>query len=376
MLLWTLHMRTLSTRLLSTTSVAFLLGLGGLGCGSTTSEAPPSSTPPPTTTTEPTPSIEPTPATTATFDVHEWGLVDVPLSGPAEIGAGPGQPDGSVMSVRKPVIYVHADPGSAPITLDVVARFPSGELVEHWPTTSEWQSTSADATSIAWRGLAVGACDASASATRGPVSERAARACATVDGYCEVADLPQYVTDDASCLSASGFQTSLLFYRGRTTQASLPLSVASSATELSITSSVAGGAGVLYVRQGRGIEIPWPGPGGTIPLPDAFSESFDGPALTRILASRLAAAGLTTSEVDAFLRAWAEPLFGTSWPLDEDQAARRDLSVRSRRPIAGPPPTLIYVMPEATVSQLAELTITPTPRSVRRVMVVRVDLPR
>ena len=106
-----------------------------------------------------------------------------------------------------------------------------------------------------------------------------------------------------------------------------------------------------------------------------FSSSPDGPTKFHH-ASRLAAAGLTTSEVDAFLRAWAEPLFGTSWPLDEDQAARRDLSVRSRRPIAGPPPTLIYVMPEATVSQLAELTITPTPRSVRRVMVVRVDLPR
>jgi hypothetical protein len=82
--------------------------------------------------------------------VHEWGLVDVPLSGPAEIGAGPGQPDGSVMSVRKPVIYVHADPGSAPITLDVVARFPSGELVEHWPTTSEWQERKAFGVNVAW----------------------------------------------------------------------------------------------------------------------------------------------------------------------------------------------------------------------------------
>ena len=371
-------MRTLHTPTLTQSALALLVGLGGVGCGSTTSEAPPSSTPPPTATVEPTPTptTEPTPTTTATFDVHEWGLVDVPLSGPTEIGAGPGQPDGSVMSVRKPVIYVHADPGSAPITLDVVARFPSGELVEHWPTTSEWQSTTTDTTSIAWRGLAVGACDASASATRGPVSEREARACATVDGYCEVADLPQYVTDDASCLSASGFQTSLLFYRGRTTQASLPLTVASSGTALSITSSVPGGAGVLYVRQGRGIEIPWPGPGGTIPLPDAFSESFDGPALTRILASRLADAGLTSSEADAFLRAWAGPLFGTSWPLAEDEAARRDISGRFRRPLAAPPPALIYVMPEATVSQLAELTITPTPRSVRRVMVVRVDLPR
>ncbi len=43
-------------------------------------------------------------------------------------------------------------------------------------------------------------------------------------------------------------------------------------------------------------------------------------------------------------------------------------------PMAGPPASLIYVMPESTVASVAELTLSPAPRTLRRVMVVRIEL--
>lgn len=355
-------------------SIATLGSLGTLGCGSTTAELPPPSSSPESAST--TTASDPAPAEAApspAFDVHEWGLVDVPASGPTEIGAGPGQPD-QPMSVRKPVIYVHTDEGTAPFSMDVVARFPSGELIEHWPTTSEWHATTTDAASVAWHGVSVGGCASSAGA-RGPIlAQREARACAAIDGYCEVADLPGYVTNDATCLTADGFDATLLFYRGRTSQATLPLSVQRTGTSTTLSASVGGGADVLYVTGGRGVSLPWPAPGASTQLPTAFTESFDGPALARSLARRLIDAGLTSPEADAFLRAWAEPLFQTGWP-EGDASAVRDAPTRFRR-MPSQPPFVLYVMPESTVPALAELTITPTPRSVRRVMVVRVELAR
>ncbi len=363
-------------------TLGWIAGFGcaalGSGCGSTASESPPPSSTPPAE--EPSPEEQaptPTPVTAEaaaapTFDVHEWGLVDVPVNGPTEIGAGPGQPD-MPLSVRKPVVYVHADPGTAPFPIDVVARFPSGELLEHWPTASEWSSTSTNATSVTWSDVMVGGCSGT-TRTLTP-TQREARACTAPDGYCEVNDLPSYVASDATCLSSSGLDATLLFYRGRTTSAQLPLAVQASGANVSVTSSMPGGSALLHVRDGRGIELPWPTPNTATPLPTETTESLDGTALTRRLASLLGEAGLSSPEVDAFMRAWSQPLFQTAWPL-ENETARRDLPARGRFAVSAPAPALIYVMPEASVASLAELRIEPRPRSVRRVMVVRVDLPR
>lgn len=85
------------------------------------------------------------------------------------------------------------------------------------------------------------------------------------------------------------------------------------------------------------------------------------------------------SETDAFMAAWSEPFFQTPW-----QGAARDLSAResparsARRGVVAPPEPramILYVMPEASVPAVAELTITPAPRALRRVMVVRQELP-
>jgi hypothetical protein len=106
--------------------------------------------------------------------------------------------------------------------------------------------------------------------------------------------------------------------------------------------------------------------------------TLDGAALATRLSSMLVAAGLTQPEADAFLRAWSSPLFSVSWPANA-AAATRDAPARrgpARSLTALPAPYVLYILPEASVPALAELTITPTPRVVRRVMVVRVELAR
>lgn len=361
----------LGARGLSRLGLATALAMGGCGgsapaptpandnAGSTSAGGP-----------EPVPGGDP-----AGFEVHEWGVVDVPASGSTEVGAGPGQP-GAIFDehrpVRKPVLYFHVDPGGTPPTIDVSARIPGGSLIEHWPASSDWPATSISSDGVSWRGMSLGACVRPASVTRGPVA-REATICAAPDGYCEVNDLPGYETADASCLQAGGFEARLLFYRGAVPTPALPLSVTRDPSgRYSLRASDPGGSAILFVRDGRGISLPWPAPGTDVGLPDAFSESLDGEALARSMASIVSAAGLTTDEADAFMRAWSEAFFQSRW-----SGPTRDLPERSaRRLTQAPAPILLYVMPESTVSRVAELTITPAPRALRRVMVVRVELSR
>ena len=355
------------------------VGLLALGCGggSTSQPAASSAATEPTNANEaaPTPTSPPPSSTASAFEVHEWGFVDVPLTGPTEIGAGPGQPAPDVpMIVRKPVIYVHADPGTTTPPLDVQARFPSGELLEVWPTQSEWPGTRSDAASIHWTGLTLAACDGSTGAAGFAPTQREARACATVDGYCEVNDLPTYATSDATCLVSNGVSAPLLFYRGRTSSATLPLRVTDAGGTVRLESSADGGSSILHVRDWLGSETTWPARGASVTTP--AERTLDRNALASRLSSMLVAAGLTQPEADAFLRAWSTALFQVPWPTSD---VTRDVPARrgpSRALTAPPAPYLLYILPEASVPALAELTITPTPRTVRRVMVVRVELAR
>jgi hypothetical protein len=200
--------------------------------------------------------------------------------------------------------------------------------------------------------------------------------CDAPDGYCELEDLGLYMTEEAACLTYRGVAARLLFYRGDVAAPALPLTAARDADGRSVVrSSVGAGAPMLFVRDGRGLELPWPTPGSDVALPEALSESFDGPRLARSLARMVSDAGLTAQETEAFMRAWSEPLFGVS----VDGAARRDMPARdapprSARGTIGQPPFVLYVMPEATVPALAELELTPAPRVLRRVMVVRLEL--
>ncbi len=369
--------------------------VGVMACGGASSDASGPPVPTSSSASEPTnsnageapgpaPSAPSTPS--APFEVHEWGVVDVPLGGPSEVGAGPGQPsvDSSPHPVRKPVVYFHLDPGASPLEVEVSARIPRGSVIEVWPNLTQWPGTTVEGDTLRWPSATLGACSvplAPASA-RGLIPQEQ-RACDAPDGYCEIYDLPTYMTSDASCLTHGGVVARLLFYRGAVAQPSLPLTVARDAAgQLALSASEPSSAGVLYVAGGRGIELPWPAPGAEVGLPEVFSESFDGPALARVMAGMVSRAGLSGPETDAFMAAWSQDFFGTPWQgestrdLPEREPARWPSGPGARRAAPPPAPVLLYVMPESTVSRVAELTITPAPRVLRRVMVVRVELAR
>src|SRR5678816_478262 len=111
-----------------TTTLCAALWLAACGGGT---QHPTSSSP-----SEPTPPAPAPPAPTvasAPYEVHEWGLVDVPEGGgPAEIAAGPG-PVNVPMAVRKPVLYVHLADGATEQRFDAHVVLASGTVFEHWP---------------------------------------------------------------------------------------------------------------------------------------------------------------------------------------------------------------------------------------------------
>lgn len=359
------------TRAPSRSPLAFL-ALALAACGAPTSA--PSSTPPASASS--TPASEPgTPASSSTapspsaqpapLEVHEWGVVDVVPGGVSEVGAGPGAPD-VVTSVRKPVVYFHLDPGASPLDVHVEAAIPGGALLEvvppalGFPERARWDAHVAPCSATAPLGVPV-----------------ARTACSAPDGYCEAFDLPTYETADASCVTTSDGEHRLLFYRGALPAASLPLvrqDAPTGARSLRAEQPASPDASVFYVVGGRGITLPWPAPGTSQTLPDAFSESLDGPALARALDAELQRAGLTASEAAAFLRAWSDTWFGAGSAGGVAAGASEPSRRGSIRDLSAPRPFVLYVMPETTVPRVAELTITPPPRVVRRVMVVRLAL--
>jgi hypothetical protein len=364
--------------------LASLLVLALSGCGGAppaSSAAPSEPASPTSNANEPRDEAAPVAAATAPYEVHEWGFVDVPLGGPAELGAGPGRPVPSISpprppSVRKPVLYFHLDPGAAPFDVAVAARIRHGRVLEEWPNVTQWPERTRTPDAVRWPAAQLAPCTAPLAplAARLPPAMRGT--CDAPDGYCELEDLGLYMTEEAACLTYRGVAARLLFYRGDVAAPALPLTAARDADGRSVVrSSVGAGAPMLFVRDGRGLELPWPTPGSDVALPEALSESFDGLRLARSLARMVSDAGLTAQETEAFMRAWSEPLFGVS----VDGAARRDMPARdapprSARGTIGQPPFVLYVMPEATVPALAELELTPAPRVLRRVMVVRLEL--
>jgi len=369
-------------RLLFYTLTAALLG----GCGSKPASESNTATPIPAQPNTIAPAGQPNngaqPTSTAAFDVHEWGVIDVAPSGAVELAAGPGTqqntgarpapPNEEPRPMRKPVVYFHLDPGAAALDVDVRAHIPRGSMLEVWPEGE----LAADA--IRWPHVRVSPCGVPMPSIAAQLPRLRADRSATRDGYSEVFELPEYETSDAACLTSGTTTGRLLFYRGAVPSTPLPIEVSRSAQGARVMRASARGEGtvIFTAAGGRGITLPWPAVGADVGLPEAFSESFEGEQLARTLEREITERGLTGPEAAAFMRAWSRAFFGVDSPAsgatrDQQEAGRE--STR-RGPRVGPPAALIYVMPEATVAGVAELTITPPPRSVRRVMVVRIEL--
>lgn len=128
--------------------------------------------------------------------LHEWGVNVTRPDGSSEIGGGPARFWGAIPA--KPVIYIYADDE---MTLDVGVDFASGASTETWPTLSNGQM-------LEWNGVEVSQGDCQTTATPTPDYDLME----PVD--LEIYQLPNWVVDDADCLTHGDTVSKLLFYTG------------------------------------------------------------------------------------------------------------------------------------------------------------------
>ncbi len=329
-------------------------------CGGPSAE-PPSAPPAPAPPT-PAPAADPDPP--PALALHEWGLVDVDLAaGTAELSTGPGTPARPVLA-RKPVLYAHLVDGDA-ASLDLRVRLPAaGRFLEVWPGTPP------AANELAWH-LEVrrGACAAP--------SRDIARACDAPDGFCEVAELPRYVTSDSDCIDVGGERASLLFYRASIPMDALPLRI-ERGPDLGVRATravAAPGGPTTILRISSALSGPWP-PGrlavsratlpaeGTVTVPvgqTALDPAAERSAMQETLTGEL---GLTADEARVFLEAWSEELFGPG-------AARE---TQRRRPAPRAQDVILYWLAPTEVARLSTLEAS-VPIATHRAFLVRVTLP-
>lgn len=349
-------------------SLPFALGLA-VACGSPAAPGPSSSpgAAPATAapaTASPVPVEAPAPdeaagapaAAPGRYEVHEWGLVDVTRDGHAELAAGPGRNPQPVsnprMQTRKPVLYFHLLEGE--VDLGVTATMGYGAMLETFPGAPPSGRAASWALRVVDRACA-------------PVaypSRQSPRCQGVSDGYCEAAELRAYEASDASCLVVDGVDYNYLFYRGGGQGLTLPVQVEGDRTAPVLRNTGSAPIGfAMYVvaprprrsdRSARGrtplrlFTFEALSPGQAHPVGEEVSALV---ALQRVRAE-LARLGLTEPEVRAFLNAWERPVF--------------------RAPNVGE--AVVYLLPPSAVEAVSTLAFDPPPESVKRAMMVRVEL--
>lgn len=310
----------------------------------------------------------------APFEVHEWGVIDITQNGPIELAAGPGHPKPDAPRIiRKPVLYFHLDPGASSLEIAVEATLPRGVMLEAWPRGELTRA------SIRWPRVRLGSCPTPSPTIASEMGALRASGWPTGDGFNEVFELASYETSDATCLATRDALARLLFYRGSIAPVAMPLSIIRDANgRIGMRADVAAAGNVYFSAEaGRGLVLPWPPVGTTVLLPEKLTESFDASRMADALSREITVRGLTRSEADAFMRAWTTSFFGGREPgLARDIRESEPPTSRRAAPTPGPMPAILYLMPDSTVAQVAELSITPKPRAVKRVIVVHHEVVR
>lgn len=310
------------------------------------------------------------------FSVHEWGLVATEASGGLAIATSSPQapssrPSQDYARPAKPVFYVHLDDGIDEASFSLGVRSVSrGRVIEHFPPAVRQERN----TAIVWENVVArrGACQGRYPGQGDPM-------CATPDGLCELAELSDYETQEAACLTFGDQRVGLLFYRMDGARETLPLDVRRDAQGNVRLRGVGAPPGGLVMRIHRRATV-----GSTrvrtvaldadgravIPAESSTAGLLPGATGLTLLSAALDEAGLTPQERDAFLRAWRAPLFGA----DEGGPLASPASPPVNHPLAPVADALLYFWPRANVDAALPLTITPAPREVRRVFAVRVDL--
>lgn len=325
--------------------------LVGCACGAPAAEAPAPTPPPPTHVAAPD------------YEVHEWGLVRGEAGDVLQIGAIAPPIIAMPMVVLKPVLYFHA---SAPFTLSSVrvAASAGGQIVEAWPLVPlgdhvEWTSVAIDPG---------GACTPSALPTP------ADPPCTSLGGgFCEVAGLAIARTE-ASCVRVGDTTERFLFYRGRSTTLTPPLTYehVGDRGEIRVTSDRDAAVPGVLVRvwsqlgSTRALAVAPPAPHASITVPPPADDATADAGRAALHAS-MTELGLTSDEADAFLRAWDASLFGSG-----EVGAQLDLALAP--PVATD--AFVYFLPEAMTDDVARLTFDPPPRAVHRAIAVWSTVPQ
>ena len=311
-------------------------------------------------TANPTPSTPATAPSAESYGLHEWGLLTVSASG-TQVTAGPMRQSDAMIVVEKPVIYLHTSSA-----LDVAIAVHPGagyNVAEHYPPLGN--ATAALRWSVATTGAA---CTA---------RHRYPDTCGSAGAPCEVPELPNYETSDASCLRVGPHTLPLLFYRlDRDTPASLPVAIEQAGD--SVRARRAPGHG----RLGMGWRVTARG-GEVRAIQVSVGEAAaDIPEATQSvevasmgLDAALQASGLSTEERNAFARAWSTDLFGEGITLRGGAVERTVEEVVVEEDMPDSVPTiadvLLYFLPAADVDSVARISATPAPTRTVRSFLVR-----
>lgn len=324
----------------------------------------------------------PTPAAPAVeIAIHEWGLVGHHVSRREEallnVVAGPGSfppPEGETpMVIGKPVIYVHLPPDARDVPFSLAVRLSGGGVfAEHWPPAAS--SAEGGEPVLRWGGARASTTTCAGSDYPRVASERCT---GVVDGYCEAAELSRYETGESACLAVGDSAVPLLFYRARARIAPpLSATVEGEAVTLRNTGTEAIPGQLIRVLRGdsdtdtrvRVAAPPAPGASVEVPLP-GDADLRAGGALEALRAG-LGELGMTEAEARAFLGAWHSDLLGSQGSLGPPAVQ------------TGPPPAdlhpardaLLYFLPPPLLDAAVPITMEPAPATVRRAMLVRIDL--
>jgi hypothetical protein len=331
---------------------------------------------------------DPAPPPEPRIALHEWGFIgDIADREPEDryaLAAGPhaNAPHANPVerhvhhngNFGKPVIYLHVA-GIDEASLTITVGAPGVTFLEEYP----------DATGDAELGTRSWSVRARRSDRRSDClgselpAAHSPRCRSVSDGFCEAAELADYVAEDASCMWVGETTSRLLFYRADSS-AELPLSTRRARGSLAITArSGEAPSEVWLVERGATIDatrtyvLPWPS-SGELELaeegaPEGARETLSGDTLAERFTALVRASGLTQQETQAFLDAWQVDLFGESaWQ-------------QARTPVGTPPEglrparrALLYVMPSASVDRILPLRAEPAPDEVRRFFLTRVTI--
>jgi hypothetical protein len=356
----------------------FAVGLAlGVALGACNTEPPPAPAfepePAPPTTTPPAP---PPPSTTTVtapvttidgLEAHEWGLVDVPLSGArGDVSAVPtcaaettrrpspsGPPSYGIARPRAPLIYFHLAEGHAPVDLTVHVALPGGAITETWPLAAALGET------IAWH--ATVRPEHCAGSSYPPASDAPCG-----DARCEASELGAYEADGTACVRVGDADFADLFYAG-----GVPLTLPVTITHEGDAVTIVNDTEELFATQTffvhRGARREDTRIGAAFTLPHAALTLHADIPIVQVQVSpfdALVPLGMTETEAAAFRRAWSCALFGDAH--DGTPCASEEQ----------PEDAVLFWMPRTHLDALAPLTIEPSPEQVSRALLVRVDLAR